>query len=84
MRIAPNVHLEMMQYLDRWPRWPLLPLINRRSTEPLGKDGLLLDNPSVKYTVFYANLFLPFDPGTCEKKVYASFEEILADGWKVD
>jgi hypothetical protein len=72
-------HLEMMNNPDRWPVWPLLPLIK-------GKDelGVLLQSEG-GYVVLLANLYmLPKALDRAPQIKYASTEAIVADGWMVD
>ena len=75
-------HLAMMAEPDRWPRWPYLPLT--RGAEL----GLMTAIISHRTTVFLQNLFMlperaaDFLDGP--KIVYASFEEIVQDGWIVE
>lgn len=76
----------MLKNPNKWPRWPVLPLIRRvPSEDSTGFEGMLFDNPKVKFTVYHANIFE--DLGrleSCPKEVYDNFEAILAAGWRVD
>jgi hypothetical protein len=83
--IMPKEELDMMKNPNKWPQWPVLPLIRRTRGESPGYEGILFDDPKVRFTVYHGNIFM--DLGhleSCPQKVYASFEEILADGWAVD
>ena len=63
---------------DRWPKWPVLPLINRSD----GRAGYLLGDPVLPLRVFAGNIWAISneDPvvGT-----YASADELVGD-WRVD
>ena len=74
----------MMSNPDAWPVWPFLPLIKNDGGDRLGTAGFIFNNPNVKFTVFFGNVFMPPDLKTCPKEVYKSFEEILQAGWRVD
>jgi hypothetical protein len=78
---------------ERWPYWPVLPLVRRRDgAEP--ELGLLYDLRGAcglcgyGSTVFRGNLCFP--PATLRellalpKEVFDSPEELLAAGWRVD
>lgn len=76
-----------------WPNWPWLP-VKRHGQDGL-ECGLLLDenllgdpvdpNHPCFRTIILANLFnLKETYKTAERKVYASVDEMLADGWQVD
>ena len=72
-------HLDMMKNPDRWPVWPLLPLIK-------GKDevGVLLQSEGA-YIVVLANLYMmPKSVDQAPQIKYGSAEAIVADGWIVD
>ena len=74
-----NKHLDMMKNPDRWPVWPLLPLIK-------GKDevGVLLQSEGA-YIVVLANLYMmPKSLDLAPQIKYDSAEAIVADGWIVD
>lgn len=78
--------IEMMTHPGRWPIWPRLPL--KRSGDWGSDDDLMgclveerLGEP-IRPTVYLGVVFGELDPE--RKKEYASFEELLDDGWMVD
>lgn len=87
--------LEMMINPLDWPRWPLLPIKRRRAhdweTAVLYADkGTVKDGKPTIIKNF--NIFEPAKEATTwseafkghEKQTYNSFDELLADGWRVD
>jgi hypothetical protein len=72
-------HLEMMNNPDRWPVWPLLPLIKGKN-----EMGVLLQSEGA-YVVVLTNLYmLPKSLDLAPQIKYDSTEAIIADGWIVD
>ena len=72
------------QNRQEWPCYPLLPLRRNRDKEPHCAVIVASQGP----VVFVANMFALAD-GTqdlieCEKLEYASFQELVDDGWYVD
>lgn len=83
MRQAKDV--SMMQRPMDWPRWPLLP-VKRHMGKGFPECGFMLEGTGTK--VFLMNMFAfaeqkkPF--AEIPFKQYASFNDIVADGWTVD
>jgi hypothetical protein len=78
-------HVKMMQYPDKWPRWPILPMVRKTNADPLGNPGFIVDGDTDKFTVYKANIFMiPKDFETIPREIYLNFEEIFDAGWRVD
>lgn len=83
------VHRTMMATPDRWPCYPLLPLIRHRENGGLDLGVLVHGvDPPGQATVFRACLFrFPMtidDLLACPKEVFASLFEVVSAGWRVD
>lgn len=80
-------NVEMMKHSGKWPRSPILPLINREKRE----SALLL--ATGKPVIYLENIFALAELGVknitdIQQKVkstaFNSFEEIFDAGWEVD
>lgn len=73
--------LVMLRHPDRWPRWPVLPLVRGATVGCLMAD-------SQGYVLLYCNIYaLPRSAAEFEalrKEVYATAEAVLDAGWEVD
>jgi hypothetical protein len=90
-------HIAMMKHPGEWPRWPVLPLVNRSddSTNLLqSRAGILFAAEEHTYTVVLRNIF-ELEPGRIGEMIetdlangqavsYTSFEDIYDAGWRVD
>jgi hypothetical protein len=67
---------------DRWPRWPVLPL--KRGGEGFPTLGVLVAGQGP--TVLELSMFelVPEKIEKCTQHRYASFEQMVAAGWRVD
>lgn len=72
--------LKAMQDPDKWPHWPYLPMKRGNIWTP-GNLGVLVAGQGP--VIYRGNLFL-FDPKTCEKTTYDSFEALYDAGWRGD
>ena len=68
---------EFMESPDKWPRWPQLPLVNRKTD----KSGFIIEGST---SVFLGNIWDDLDFHTMESIIYSSIEEIVDAGWEVD
>lgn len=90
--------IEFVQNPEKWPRWPVLPVMARVSTprEPLGKCGLLLADRETcqngRPTVYFVNLFGLGDISgdtyeeklhQCERHTFDSVQALL-DEYRID
>jgi hypothetical protein len=95
----PGGDLEMMKTPDYWPLGPVLPLINPRLRDPqniMADCGVMVCKPGYPRTrVWLLNMHdvrlrtLMSQPASDEAqaiphKDYDSFEEVIADGWRVN
>ncbi|MBI2851974.1 MAG: hypothetical protein HYX84_02555 [Chloroflexi bacterium] len=71
-------HIQMLKDEDRWPRWPVLPMIRRRD----GECGLVVAGRGP--TIYLANLFQLDKLPSAEKISFASYEDMVDAGWEVD
>ena len=84
-----NGDKEFIQEPDMWPNWPYCPMKKRDEKEHYpSRFGLLVETGEAFWqsTVYLdRNLYSPQGKlSEAEKKVYASIDEMLADGWSVD
>jgi len=72
---------EMITHPDRWPQWPMLPLVEGQL--PNVKCGILVDNSEDPYSVWNGNMC---DPLQIMDKWddFETLEELLASNWRVD
>jgi hypothetical protein len=82
-------HIEMMQNPDRWPVFPVLPLVRegRKFNDP-EKLGFLfcgaLRGANTDPTVLVGVLGMTKHGEKLPRKKYESFEALYDDGWRVD
>ena len=83
---AENDHLAMLRSPERWPRWPVLPVVRG----PVDAGVVIHGGAEAAPTVYIVNLY-SLKPGLLvpqlkdrPKHVYATLEAMLADGWRVD
>lgn len=70
--------ISMMQDEDKWPHWPILPLVNRTGNSRPECGFLFVSSGP---TVFIGNMW---DPKFDNPKKYNSYQEIVDDGWRID
>ncbi len=78
--------LQMMQNPDKWPQWPYLPVkrwVKDRQTPDLAIMSVTGESAS-KPIVYFKNMFDSKALIRTKHLEYASFEELLNDGWVVD
>lgn len=73
----------------RWVYWPMLPMKKRNKGKGFPWDvGLIIAQKGMFSTIHLEVTLWDKNLGeklkTCEKKVYASVDEMLADGWMCD
>ncbi len=77
-------HIKMIQDPDRWPRWPLLAMIDRKRH----KAGVILQASDVPINRVYLLNIFQFNDNTNWKNVahedYSSVTELVEAGWAVD
>lgn len=85
--------LEIIGNPEIWPNIIVLPVKNYKYRKPGGfpECGYLyqpsMDTstpPPPEPVVYLGNIFGAINPETDEKKVYASLESLIDDGWEVD
>ena len=78
-------NMRIMENPDNWPRWPILPMVRKTPTDPLGAPGFIFDGGTNKFTVYKANIFMiTKDFESIPREIYQNFEEIFDAGWRVD
>lgn len=79
---------EMIDNPMSWPNWPCLPMKRHTPQGGMPDAGTILDCELGKNVIFLTSVWEVADErasfSTCERKVYASVDELLADGWMVD
>ena len=71
-------HKEFMESPDKWPRWPRLPLVNRKT----GKSGFLVEGAT---SVFLANIWDEVKSlHDLESEKFDTFDDVVNAGWEVD
>lgn len=75
--------LQMMREPNRWPQWPVLPLIKRNGSLD-DKDYCAFMYATGKPVAYLGNiLMLPDTLAECERRPYPTLEALAAD-YKVD
>jgi len=72
---------------SKWPNWPFLPLRKRDDGQHFPfRVGLLIESnePNWQSTVYVDGNLFNLELTKTEKKVYASVDEMLNDGWEID
>ena len=73
---------------DNWPYWPHLPLLREREKPEYGREHatLLAAHDPPGYVVIHESVFkLMAGEGQRDNRTtYATIEDLLADGWRVD
>ena len=77
-------HLAMMKNPNNWPQWPILPI--KRPDKQHGMECAIMyaEGKPVIYFVNMWELSKETKWSELPKKIYESFESLLADGWVVD
>lgn len=87
-KMALNITLNERKFMEQpglWPRWPLLPLKRGGGSET--QCGFLIAQEGILYNVYIASIFSlssGWKPANAEHVPYASFDELIADGWRID
>lgn len=68
---------------DEWPRWPILPLVMRNSSDPNDVGFLFAGEESRVYVGNIYGLNAETDLSTYKRIDYASFDDLL-EIWRVD
>ena len=80
----------MMEHVELWPRWPVLPVKRYGPTWQQGdlpEMGVLAACEEHRHTVFLDVMLFGMDGDAlkdAKRKEYDSFQAIVDDGWVVD
>lgn len=68
---------------DEWPKWPILPMI--RGNVINGTIGVMVEEDEDVYNVYLCSMFEAKSKlGICEKETFATVDELMNAGWRVD
>jgi hypothetical protein len=77
----------LMNHSERWPAWPILPVLRFHTLSGIISNGILVDIQGVRNTVFEVDSFITIDvkslltDPTISKHIYKNTREVLANGW---
>jgi len=78
----------MMQTPDAWPAWPVLPFKRMVNVDGAFSDlecGFIVEQPPKDAKVLYIGTIFEVNMlSKLPQKRYETFDEIYADGWRVD